>query len=526
MNKQLNKIIVLGSLFALAACSSSAPKGGGSGTSNGSGAKPGEGYVSQSSGSFKLKPYKESKLANGLKIIYIQDETLPRLSFTLLVRAGTLSEATPGLNAVTAYMLEQGSQTRSAVQLADELGQIGTDIDVVPSSDFTTLYTDGLTANADTLLTLFADVVMAPAFKDAELVRIKSQSISSLVKRIDNPSSYADSRMDAFLFGEHPYGRETLGTPDALRVLKKQDLIKHYLTYYRPNNATLAVVGNFSGDFEKKVEDTFGKWTKRTVTPPTVAPAAGNETLKMKFLSKRGLQQTQIRIAELGIARQDPDYLVARVGNEILGGSFASRLNQKIRDDQGLTYSIYSNFDVRKEPGSFEVNTFTKNESVGKTVDETLKAVREFVASGATEKELEAAKMQLIGQFPRAIETADRLAYNLLALDFYGIPVTYLTQFNDNVRAIKLKQVNEVLQKKINPEQFKVLIYGDSSVLPQLKEWKPEVERVGVVAPPVVAPKPAAPAAAAVPAASGEAPAAAPVAPAAAPVAPAPATTN
>jgi zinc protease len=491
MKKQLNRFLICSPLLALAACSSSSTKTAGTAPS----AKPSEGYVAPASpGSFKLKPYKEVSLANGLKIIYVQDETLPRISLTMLVKVGSLQESIPGLNAMTGFMLEQGTQSRTAIQLADEFGQVGTDIDIVPNSDFTTVYTDGLSSTSDILLTLFADVVMNPAFKDGEINRLRAQTIASLIKKVDNASSFADSRSDAFIFGDHPYGRELVGTPESLRSLRKQDFIKHYLTYYRPNNSTLAVVGSFTPEFEKKVEELFGKWTKRNVAPVKVTAAVPNETLRMKFIGKKGQQQTQIRFGELGIARNDPDYLPLRMANEILGGSFASRLNQKIRDDQGLTYSIYSSFDVRKDPGSFEINTFTKNESVGKTVDEVLKTLRQYISEGANETELDAAKMQLVGQFPRAIETADRLAYNLLALDFYGVPVTYLTHFNDNVMALKLKQVNEVSKQKIKPDSLKILIYGDNSVLPQLKAYNPEIEKLPMPVKPVPVVKPATPA--------------------------------
>ncbi|WP_413569747.1 M16 family metallopeptidase [Bdellovibrio sp. HCB117] len=470
--KRLSLVITLPLICsAMVACSSSSKK---------DAAKPGQGYVQKGSGSFKLQPYKEVVLENGLKIIYIRDASLPRVSFTLLMKTGNVQEPAgkAGLNALTSYMLEQGTQSRDALKIADEFGQLGASVDISPGYDVTTLYSDSLITGSGTLLDLFADVTMNPAFKDAEISRIRSQMLANLQKKVDNPSAYADDKMDQFLYGNHPYSRDVNGTPEALRSITKQDIIKHYLTFFRPNNASLAVVGSFNDEFEKTVQDVFSKWTKRTIPAVTTEAPPAIDALKVKLIVKKGLQQTQIRVAQLGIARKNDDYLRLRLGNEALGGSFASRLNQKVRDDLGLTYSIYSFFDVRKDRGSFEVSTFTKNETAGRTLEETLKVVTEYVTSGAQDPEVAAARSQLVGQFPRAIETADRLAYNLLSLDFYGIPVDYLTDFNKNVGKINAKDANASIQRALNPNNFKVLVYGDEKIISQFEKYKPEIERV------------------------------------------------
>ncbi|HEY1079470.1 MAG TPA: pitrilysin family protein [Bdellovibrio sp.] len=475
MNKLAAILTVPFVCAAVAGCSSSTKK-----ADSKAAAPVAPGYVTKSSGSFKLQPYKEVVLENGLKIIYINDTTLPRVSLTLLMKTGSMQEAAEkaGLNALTAYLLEQGSQSADAMKIADEMGQLGSALDVNPGADVTTIYADSLTTGADTLLKIFSDVVMNPAFKDSEIGRMRSQMLASLQKKIDTPSSYADSQADLFLYGSHPYGRDVNGTPEGLRAITKQDIIKHFLTFYRPNNASLAVVGNFKEEYEKNVQDIFGKWTKRTIPVVKTEAAPEIDSLQVKLIVKKGLQQTQIRIMQLGFARNSPDYLTLRLGNEILGGGFASRLNQKVRDDQGLTYSIYSGFDFRKERGSFDISTFTKNETAAKTLEESLAVLTDFVNKGAQETEVAAGRSQLVGQFPRAIETADRLAYNILALDFFGISVDYLTSFNKTVSAIRAKETNEAVMRSLKPGKMKVLIYGDESIISQFEKYKPEVVRL------------------------------------------------
>lgn len=472
MNKLMNVVTIPLVCASLAACVSSSKNG----------AKPAPaGYTAnKGNGSFKLQPFKEVVLDNGLKIIYVRDESLPRVSFTMLVKTGNMQEpqAEAGLNALTAYLLEQGTQKRDAMKIADEFGQMGSSLDISPGYDVTTVYTDSLTSSADKMLDLFADVVMNPAFKDVEITRMRSQVLASLKKKIDNPSAYTDEQMDLFLFGEHPYGRDVNGTVDGVRAITKQEIIKHYLTYYRPNNTTMAIVGKFDDTFEKQVQEVFSKWTKRTIPVVAATTPPPMEGLKVRLIVKSGLKQTQIRVSQLGIERKDEDFIQLRLANEALGGSFGSRLNQKVRDDLGLTYSIYSNFDVRKERGSFDISTFTKNETAGKTLDETLKVVADYDASGATDAEVTAARNQLVGQFPRAIETADRLAYNLLVLDFYGIKYDYLTDYIKNVNKIKGKDVNAAFKRHIDPKNFKVVVYGDASIVPQFEKYKPEVVRL------------------------------------------------
>ncbi len=435
-------------------------------------------YQSYSSGSFVLRPFKEVLLDNGLKIIFIHDTSLPRVSLSMFVRSGVIQDPVnlQGLNFLTSYMLAQGTQTRSATQLADSFGQLGSELSISPGSDFSMVVSDSLSTSKDELLKLFADVVQNPAFADAEISRLKSRIQASLKKKIDDPSSYADDKFDELIFANHPYAFDNSGTPDSVRKITKQNVIRHYLANFRPNNASLAVVGNFDATFEEQVKTAFEKWAKRTIIVkiPESVPVVSD--LQIQLLTKKGLQQAQIRLGQVGIKRNDPDFLKLRVANEILGGGFSSRLNQKVRDDLGLTYSIESSFNSQADVGSFDISTFTKNESVAQTLREVMKVVENFVINGVTEKELESAKTLLIGQFPRAIETSDKTAFNILALDFYGIPKTYLTDYNKTIEKIRLKDVNEAIKKHISAKNFKVLIYADPKIAVQLKDYKIETK--------------------------------------------------
>lgn len=430
---------------------------------------------------FKLRPMREMQLENGLKIIFINDNSLPRVSMTMLAKVGARQDpkGKEGINSLTSQLLEQGTQSRNATVLADELGQLGTEIGIEPGHDFTIITMDGLVNSADKLLSLYSDIIMNPAFMDGEVARAKSQVIAQQQKKIDNPSSYANDAFDLFLYQSHPYANDISGTPASVKKITKQDIIRHYLNNYRPNNAELAVVGRFNKDFEVKVSEAFKKWPGKPikeVANPELKPIQG---LEMKLVSKPGLQQAQIRIGGFGIRRNDPDFLKLRVANVALGGDFGSRLNQHIRDDLGLTYSIYSSFDSRADRGPFLISTFTKNETVGKVLQESLKSLSEFVDKGITEAELKASKEQLLSQFPRAIETADRLAYNILMLNYYGVPLSYLQDFTKNVEALSLSEINQSIQKHIDAKNLRVLVYADEKkVADQLKAYKPSIEKL------------------------------------------------
>lgn len=441
---------------------------------------PSAGYQSFSSGSFQLFPVKEVKLENGLKIVFIHDTSLPRISLTTLIRTGVTQDpkGKEGLNSLTAYLLEQGTQTKNALQIADTFGQMGTELNIMPSSETTLIFSDALSTSADDLLKAYTDILMNPAFNEVEIRRMKAQMVASLQKKVDNPSSFASEEYEEIIFGTNAYGRDETGTLESLPKITKQDVIRQYLTFFRPNNASLAVVGNYDADFEEKIKGAFGKWTKRKIPAVTQEKIPAISGVSVAFLGKKNLQQTQIRLGQLGIKRNDPDFLKLRVANEVLGGGFSSRLNQRVRDDLGLTYSIGSSYQSYADAGIFTVSTFTKNESVGKTLDESLKVIQEFADKGISEKELEAAKSQLVGQFPQAIETADKTAFNLLMLDFYGIPVSYLTDYNKTIESFSLSDINKTIRRRLDPKNLKIVIYGDPKVLPQLEGYKVEQKTV------------------------------------------------
>lgn len=421
---------------------------------------------------FQLRPIEEKTLANGLRVLYIRDKTLPKVSYQLFVRAGSISDPTgkEGLASLTSSLLEQGTSKRKSLQIADDFAQLGSSFNDGVTQDYAMASTSGLSQFQSELFELFSDVILHPIFSSAEIARKKSQILSALKQKQDNPQGYGDELLQNLLYEKTPLGHSVLGNISSVQSIKQTDILKQYQNYFRPNNSWLAISGNFDEGLPLQIEAVFGKWKSQEIPKLEIAQLQRATEKSIKLFSKPGLQQTQIRIGEAGIARSNPDFLKLRIANIVLGGAFASRLNQRVRDDLGLTYSISSQFETHNEVGSFEISTFSRDEKAGEAIRNTILVIEEFVKNGITQRELDSAKALLIGQFPVAIETVDRLAHNLLNLRIYGISDSYLTDFFKNVNSISLKDVNQVIPKYIDPKKLQTVVFADGAkVADQLK---------------------------------------------------------
>lgn len=432
---------------------------------------------------FTLRPIEEKILANGLHVIYIHDRSLPRVSYQMMIQAGSASDPVgkEGLAAMTSSLLEQGTGKRNAIQVADDFAQLGSAFGDGATPDFLMMNTSGLSQFQSELLELFSDVILHPRFSSSEIKRKRSQILSELGQKQDNPQAYADELLENLTYAKTPYGHAVMGQLSSIQAIDRADILKYYQSYFRPNNSWLAIAGNFDVALRQKVEHIFGAWKFQEIPKRQVIAMPKATDKKIKLYSKPGLQQTQIRIGAMGIPRNNPDFLKLRMANIVLGGAFASRLNQRVRDDLGLTYSISSKFETNKEAGSFEISTFSRDEKAGEAIRNTFLVIQDFEKNGITQKELAAAKALLTGQFPASIETVDRLAYNLLYLRIHGIADSYLTDFLKNVKGISLQDVNQAIPQYIRSHHLQTVVFADETkVLDQLKSLSQEVGELNI----------------------------------------------
>lgn len=414
------------------------------------------------SGKTTFKNERVQTLSNGLKIYFIQDETLPRVGLQILVPTGSVNEpvALAGINALTAGMLDQGTKTKKALVIADLFADAGAEFEAQPGHDFTILSTSALTTQFVAVLDLFSEVLYTPAFYPEDLERTRQQMLVSLRSRRDRSGTWADYLMVENFYRGSAYGRDLNGMESTLKKISRQDVQKFYQSFYRPQGAIVAVTGRFDAEMEKKIVSTFSNWKAGAAPAKSSVNMEINPPKGMMKIETPHKAQTEIRIIQKGVKRSDPDFLKLRLANEILGGSFASRLNQRVRDDLGLTYSIFSYLDSRDIMGAWVVTTFSKNESADRTINETLDVVRKFSGEGANQKELDAAKNLSKSQFLRALETADKLAYNLMVLDFYGIGAQYLINFNRDIDSYSLSDINATARRHLKPNDMLIMSFN------------------------------------------------------------------
>lgn len=412
----------------------------------------------------------EKKLKNGLTILYLRDDSLPYVNINLMVESGAADDpdTKDGVAALTAGLLEKGTQQRTAVQIAEEFGALGTGFKVEVKEDHSIFSAQTLSPKGVQLMDLFTDIILNPTFQEDEFRRLRQSYVASARKAVDNPSHFAGLAWEKFVFEGHPYSKVNYGTVDSLNRIQRRDINKHYLVYFRPNRSYLAVVGRWDKDFQKGLEERLSQWEPFESEKEEKGTVAAIQGKRIRVIHQPDAVQSQVFLGHPSIPRTHEDYQTMQVASTILGGAFESRLMQRIRKELGLTYGVRSSLSSHEGLGVFQVSLSTRTEATAQVLDEIQKVVSKAVQEGFTEEELKSTKGYLRGAFPRTIEEPENLARWLINLRRLGLSDSEVTDYLGRLDRLKLDKLNEVFKRHVSPTNFKVLVYGRRDQLQKL----------------------------------------------------------
>lgn len=403
---------------------------------------------------------------NGITLLLVEQHSLPIVSVEALIEAGAIYDPNEkaGLATLTASLLEEGTKKRSAPEISQAVDFIGANLTASADQDFMTAELKILKKDVEAGFDLFSDILINPVFDPKEVERVRNNLLGGLVAEKDQPQVIAERAFRNIVFGNHPYHNPVNGREETVSKIGREEIAAFHRDFYRPNNTILAIVGDLS---EKEatalVSKYFGKWEKRPVPFPRIAPPTPFEAKKVELIDKE-LAQATVVLGHVGVERSNPDYYAVSVMNYILGGGgFSSRMLSDIRDNRGLVYSIYSRFDANRQPGDFQVSLQTKNASTNDAIDGVLQEIKKIRSAPATDIEISEAKAYLVGSFPLRLDTTGKLAAILSAAEFYKLGLDYLKKYPEYINKVTREDVLRAAQKYLHPDRYALVVVGNQN---------------------------------------------------------------
>ena len=414
----------------------------------------------------KFPPYAFKTLPNGLQVIAVSHHEQPAVSLRMIVRAGAAQDppTKPGTAALAAALLDQGTTTKSAEQIASGIDSIGGAMAVGAGSDLTSLTAVVMKDSLDVAMQLIADVARNPAFAAQEVERQRQQVMSSMKVSYEDPDYIAGTVFDRLVYGFHPYGKPDSGTPASITSLSRDDLIAFHKRWFGGNNAILAVVGDVTHERAfAAAEKAFGNWDKVDL-PATTAGDVPPATRRVIIVDRPGAVQTEIRVGNIGLPRKHKDFLALDVALKILGGEGGNRLHRVLRSERGLTYGAEADIHALKDTGDIVVNTDTKSETTAETLRLIVDEIWRLQKQRVQQRELADAQAYLTGSFPLTIETPSAIALQVLNAVFYGLDLEELQNYRERVTAITPDDIQRAAQQYLHPDRLSIVLVGDASV--------------------------------------------------------------
>jgi zinc protease len=414
----------------------------------------------------KFPAFQQRTLPNGLRVVVIEHHEQPAVTLRLVVDAGKAFE-TPskaGLSSATAALLNQGTASRSAQQIAEAIDFIGGTLGASTSLESGFATAQVTSDQIDRGLELLADIVLRPTFPESEIERWRRQTLSGLQISQEDPAYLASAALARRVYGDYPYGLPGEGTPESIRSLTRDDLVAFHRRYWVPDEAILAVVGDVqAADAFARVERQLGGWKKGEEVELPAFEVPKRTKPEIVVIDKPDAVQTEIRIGQVAIPFRDPDYFAAQVYNAVLGVNSSARLFNEIRNKRGLSYGAGSAFREATNPGWFQASTFSKTESTVEALKVALEVIRGLEKTPVPDAELQAAKRFITGSFPLEIETPNGIATRVLEAMQFGLGKEFLETYNEKIESVTAADVKKFAETRIHPESMVIVLAGNAS---------------------------------------------------------------
>ncbi len=424
-------------------------------------------------------PRVHKTLSNGLEVVLVESHTIPKFTGELFFRSGNavaIAKA-PGLADMTATVARTGTLKRASREIEEDLRRMGSDLSSGAGADTSVISFAGLVEFSNGLLGLVSELAQQANFPEDEFERERRQLIEGLRIERTTPGFLASERLRRVLFGAHPYGTIS-PTEEQVTSYRVEQLKEFYQHYYRPGNALLVMVGDFSPQaMLAQIESAFGSWASGPVeeAPDPALPELPGRRVYLVHLP--GSVQTQISVGNRAITRKHPDWLRLTLANSIYGGAFNSRLVMNIREEKGYTYSPHSGAHPLRQHGYFSIGAAVRNDVVAATLTEIFYEIDRMRSTPVGEEELDDARSYLTGVFSLGLATQDGLAGQLATSTLEKLPDDYLETYRERVLKLTSADVLDAAQKYFDSARAQIVIVGDrAEIESQAAQFgKPEV---------------------------------------------------
>jgi zinc protease len=419
-------------------------------------------------------------LANGLRVIVAKSSDEPIIAAELEVLGGAQTDPPrlAGANALAADLVTEGTATRTEPQIARQIESLGGELSAASGWEASQVSLSALTSQAAPALALMADVAEHPAFAPAELERVRKESLDALAVDLQQPSSIAGFAVSPVVFAGTPFGHVARGTLASLPRMNRDDLARLHQAWWRPDNAILVLTGDLTPDQGFALaQKAFGDWARPAGAPPAPAPVTGGAARRDVAVDLPGTGQAAVVLAKASIARSDPRFYSALVANTVLGGGYSARLNDEIRVKRGLSYGAGSSLDARAATGLFYAQAQTRNEAAPQVASLMQTLIAGLAAAPPSPQELEARKSSLVGEYGRALATADGLAGILGGLAIHGVDPGEIDLYTGKVDAVSAADVQAFARDTLAAGGDSVIVVGDAKAFSAgLKAALPDLE--------------------------------------------------
>lgn len=418
------------------------------------------------------------RLANGLRVVLVERRNLPIVRLYAIVQVGAEADppGLPGTATLVAGLLADGTKQRSAYQIAKEIDQAGGSIDTGAGWDESYVNVSVLADHKELAFDLLGDLLIHPDFAPKEIQRLRDQTLSALDIVDQDPSYVANLVLRRILFAGTPYAHPEDGTRKSIEDVTRKDLLDFHAKYYVPSRTILAVVGDITEPECLGLAAKFlGDWKNVSAQPvrPQVVPRPLTSR-EVVVINKPDAVQTEIRVANLGIARSNPDYFALSVANQVLGGPAANRLFDILRSEHGLVYGASSDLDCYTSLGAWVAKTSTRSADTIKATEMVLEEIARLRDRPVRQWELQNAQDYLVGHEALKFDSASQVANQILEMMLYHLPADYWNLFPQEIRSLTAADVLATTRKYLNPDDDVIVLVGNVSAFRKgLKKFGP-----------------------------------------------------